>query len=241
VASSAATSLGYSTIRSEMAAFFGTFLNANTYTGSKTNDYSIVGQYVDSGGHTPTPSSGFAGDLLGVQTTLSTINDAGVRTYLKSLFNASTIPVVSNRIYGVYLPPGMQSTTQAGTQASCVNYCGYHSHFTYISPMSVSTQIKYAVFPYPSCGPCKLNALAVADMLTIVSSHEIRESATDPGNNNSYAFYDATGNEADDKCAWHNLYQMTRTAGLNFWVQPEYSNGGTVGSAVYPGPGCIVP
>ena len=64
---------------------------------------------------------------------------------------------------------------------------------------------------------------------------------TDPGNNNAYTFYDSTGNEADDKCAWHNLYQMTRTAGLNFWVQPEYSNGGTVASAVYPGPGCIVP
>jgi hypothetical protein len=75
-------------------------------------------------------------------------------------------------------------------------------------------------------------------MLTIVSSHEIREAVSDPGDNGVNAWYDAAGYEADDKCAWHNLYQMTNGG---FWVQPEYSNGGTVGSTTYPGPGCVVP
>jgi hypothetical protein len=50
------------------------------------------------------------------------------------------------------------------------------------------------------------------------------------------------GYEADDKCAWHNLYPMTNGG---FWVQPEYSNGGTTVNsgfeATYPGPGCVVP
>ncbi len=57
-----------------------------------------------------------------------------------------------------------------------------------------------------------------------------------------YAWYDSAGYEADDKCAWHNLYQMTNGS---FWIQPEYSNGGNTTAsgftAVYPGPGCIVP
>jgi len=74
----------------------------------------------------------------------------------------------------------------------------------------------------------------VIDILTIVTSHEIREAATDPDLN---AWYDAAGYENDDKCAWHNLYQTT---GTGYWVQPEYSNGGTK-NVSYPGPGCVVP
>ena len=60
---------------------------------------------------------------------------------------------------------------------------------------------------------------------------EIREAVTDP---DLSTWYDASGYEADDKCAWHNLY---RTTNGGFVVQPEYSNGG----GAYPGPGCVVP
>jgi hypothetical protein len=66
---------------------------------------------------------------------------------------------------------------------------------------------------------------AVADILTIVTSHEIREAVTDPDLN---AWYDSSGYEADDKCAWHNLYQTAN----GFWVQPEFSNKDN---------GCVVP
>ena len=68
--------------------------------------------------------------------------------------------------------------------------------------------------------------------------HELEEAVTDPDLN---AWYDSAGYEADDKCAWHNLYQINNGS---FWVQPEYSNGGTVTrsgfTATYPA-GCIVP
>ena len=78
-------------------------------------------------------------------------------------------------------------------------------------------------------------------MLTIVASHEIREAVTDPGDNGQNAWYDSAGYEADDKCAWHNLYQTTSGG---FWVQ-EFSNGGTITAsgftASYPGTGCVVP
>jgi hypothetical protein len=88
----------------------------------------------------------------------------------------------------------------------------------------------------------KRHSAPLITMLTIVSSHEIREAVTDPGDNNANGWYDAAGYEGDDKCVWHNLYQMTRGG---FWVQPEYSNGGSVTAsgftATYPGPGCVVP
>src|SRR5262245_66130099 len=84
---------------------------------------------------------------------------------------------------------------------------------------------------------CKLSTLSVADMMTIVASHEIREAVTDPQLN---AWYDDQGYEADDKCAWHNLYRMGEGG---FAVQPEYSNGGAPapGGGSYLGPGCVVP
>jgi len=91
--------------------------------------------------------------------------------------------------------------------------------------------IKYAVFPYTDCRACSIPGKQVIDILTIVTSHEIRESVTDPDLN---AWFDSAGYEADDKCAWNNLY---RTTGTGHWVQPEFSNGG----GPYPGPGCVVP
>jgi hypothetical protein len=124
----------------------------------------------------------------------------------------------------------MKVTMSGG--ASCSTFCGYHGHFNY-----GGLDIRYAVFPYLDCSACKLSTMSVADMMTIVASHEIREAVTDPQLN---AWYDASGYEADDKCAWHNLYQMGEGA---FWVQPEYSNGGatTPLGVTYPGPGCVVP
>ena len=58
--------------------------------------------------------------------------------------------------------------------------------------------------------------------------HETRESVTDAYG----AWYDVAGYEADDKCAWSNLY---RTANGNLFVQPEYSNGGTITASGFTG------
>ena len=217
VASSTATSLGWATIESQISAFVGTFLNGLA-------DYNIVGQYAVRGSN-PAPGSGFLHDKVDIKPTQSNIKDSGIQSYLTGLFNSGAVPVNANTLYGVYFPAGMRVMLQGGS--SCTSFCGYHSHFNY-----GGVQIKYAVFPYPNCSGCKLSSLTVADMLTIVSSDEIREAATDPGDSNSNAWYDKVGYEADDKCAWHNLYQLNRSAGLNFWVQPEYSNNDT---------GCVVP
>ena len=189
-----------------------------------------MGQYSDSTGSPVPAGGGLLGTVVDSKGTQSSIKDSAIRSYLAGLFNSGKLALDASGIYGVYFPSGMKVILSGGT--SCRSFCGYHSHFNYNG-----TQIKYAVFPYPDCTGCKLSSLTVADMLTIISSHEIREAATDPGENNTNAWYDAAGYEADDKCAWHNLYQLKRDSGLNFWVQPEYSNGG--GS--FPGPGCVQP
>ena len=225
VSNSTQTSLGYGTIQQQINAFVTAF--------SDVPDYTIIQQYGSRS--LISPSLANLGFYLDSQPTKSKINDSAIRSYLGSLFDSSKVPVSEDTVYGVYFPPGMRVQLQGGS--SCSTFCGYHSHFTYNG-----LQIKYASFPYLNCGGCTLSGKSVADMLTIVTSHEIREAVTDPGDHNAYAWYDAAGYEADDKCVWHNLYQMTNGG---FWVQPEYSNGGTVTrsgfTATYPGPGCVVP
>jgi hypothetical protein len=231
VSNSTQTSLGYGTIQQQVDAFVSAFGGVfSNWNNSANDDYAIVQQYGSRA--TIAPSLTNWGFYLDNQSAKGSLSDSKIRSYLASLFNASKVPADPNIIYGVYFPPGMKITLQGG--ASCSSFCGYHSHFSYNGLV-----IKYAAFPYLNCNGCSLAGKSVADMLTIVTSHEIREAVTDALGT---AWYDNAGYEADDKCAWHNLYQMT-TGG--FWVQPEFSNGGTVTrsgfTATYPGPGCIVP
>lgn len=226
VANATATSLGYSTISSQLNAFISYFGSDSKYSGSPTDDYSIVQQY---GSSNPIASGISAlGYRVDTQAAASRITDRGIQSYLATLFNSGLEAPSASTLFGVYFPSGMKVALQGGT--SCSSFCGYHSHFTYNG-----TLIKYAVFPYTDCRACSITGKSVADILTIVTSHEIREAVTD---SLGTAWYDASGYEADDKCAWHNLYQMT---GGGFWVQPEFSNGGTKSGTTYPGPGCVVP
>jgi hypothetical protein len=223
VANSAGTQ-GQATLRAEVNAFVNGFSNTKNYAQSDQDaNYSIVQQY---GTAASNPLLVWGGDYVDLASPGgSTLSDSKVRSYLGSLFGAGAIGAPdASRIYGIYFPSGTRITLQGG--ASCSAFCGYHGHFSY-----QGTDVKYAVFPYTNCRACSMPGKGIADILTIVTSHEIREAVTDPDLN---AWYDASGYEADDKCAWHNLYQ-TNTG--KFWVQPEYSNGG----GIYPGPGCIVP
>jgi hypothetical protein len=221
VANATQTSPGYTTLSAQIDAFITSFGNDSNYSSSvTTDDFSIVQQY-----GTPIWSTVHNwGAYVASQQTKSSISDSGIRGFITGLFNNGKVQAATNIIYGVYLPPGMRVMMNG---SSCSSFCGYHGHFSY-----GGVDIRYAVFPYLNCSACKLSNLTVADMMTIVASHEIREAVTDPQLN---AWYDNSGYEADDKCAWHNLYRMAEGG---FVVQPEYSNGD---GATYPGPGCVVP
>jgi len=222
---SGVTSLGYSTLQAQISAFTAAFADGRNYTQTDPNaDYTVIQQY---GQTDPISSSALSpaltslGYFIDSQSVQSSIDDTAIQSYLAGLFDLGTVPVNASVIYGVYFPAGM--TVTLDNSASCSNFCGYHGSFTYTPAAGGASQVvKYAAFPYLNCSACKLSSLSVADMMTIVTSHEIREAVTDP---NLDAWFDIAGYEADDKCAWHNLYQ---TANGGFWVQPEFSNGGRV-------------
>ena len=219
---SGVTSQSFATLQAQISAFSALFADNQNYSLSDPGaDYTIVQQYGIRNAISPNPLSPALttlGYYVDDMATRPSITDSKVRSYIAGLFQHGAVPVSANVIYGVYFPAGMKVTLQGGS--SCSSFCGYHGHFNYSG-----VDVKYAAFPYTNCSACKLSSLSVVDMLTIVTSHEIREAVTDPDLN---AWYDSAGYEADDKCAWHNLYQM---ANGGFWVQPEFSNGGTVTDA----------
>jgi len=213
-----------SAIQGDIDSFVDTFSDNQSYTSTdKTADFTIVQQYTLA--YMLHAGASFTDITHDGQRVPTNYSDGSVRSYIASLFNAGSVAPATDTIYGVYFPSGMRISSQGG--GSCSSFCGYHGHFTYNG-----MDIKYAVFPYTDCRACSLPGKRVVDILTIVTSHEIRETVTDPDLN---AWFDNQGYEADDKCAWHNLYQTTTGA---HWVQPEYSNGN---GGTYPGPGCVVP
>lgn len=201
------------TLQAYVSGFLGAF-------GGGIADYSIIQQY----GSSNPIAAGFSvlADYVGTNSTPSRISDSGVQSWLTARFNGG-IAADASTLYLVFLPPGTRSTM--GGSSSCTGYCGYHSHYTYSGK-----QIKYAVLPYLSCSGCLLSGLTTADSMSIVTAHEIREAVTDPGDSNVDAWYDSTGYEADDKCAWHNLYRLNPAG---YYVQPEYSNADS-GCVAYP-------
>ncbi len=213
------------------ATAFQTALNGFVAAFTNRPDYNVITQYSKSG-NTISGALAFRGSY--VDTTLytaftgdNTLSDTEVKSYVGNLVNgplAATLNgIATSTVINLYLPQGLVSTMggSTGCGGSNVGYCGYHS-WANVGGLHV----KYAVYPYNNCSGCSLSGKSVVDMQTIVTSHEIREAVTDPSDNGN-AWYDRQGYEADDKCAWHNLYQMA-----GYWIQPEYSNRDK---------GCVVP
>jgi len=87
------------------------------------------------------------------------------------------------------------------TSGFCTQYCGWHTHATI-----AGSDIKYAfVGNSDRCsGACEMQTLSPnrdsgADGMASIMAHEAMETVTDPDLN---AWYDSSGNEVGDKCAW---------------------------------------
>lgn len=136
----------------------------------------------------------------------ATASDAAIQAQLSAWIADGTIAKpTSNRLYFVYLPPGV--VADLGGQQSCSSFCGYHN--------SAGSGLFYAVMPFPDCDGCR-GGSPVLDALTSTSSHELCEAITDPIPGRGW--YDDANGEIGDICAW-------RTRSLDGWtVQLEWSN-----------------
>jgi len=165
-----------------------------------------------------------------VDTSASPTRAPSTSTILNEVVNAVGFNSLQDRAYyPVYIDHGRGSA----------GYCAWHSAGT-VSSGNVTKQIEFGFFfnldgdsgcdvsdSYHSVGLASLGN---------VSGHELSEMVTDPQLN---AWYDSSGSENADKCAWHFSGQPVVLGGQNWTVQGNWSNAAYGTSAGYYNRGCI--
>ena len=131
------------------------------------------------------------------------ITDAQLQTEIQNVMTLKGWTGGLNKMYFVYTSTGEGSCFDS-TSSSCAYtaYCAYHSFF-----VNGTTPVIYANMPYadpnfcyaPGNGQTSPNNDIPADAAANVSSHELTEAITDPELN---AWFDSTGAEIGDICAW---------------------------------------
>lgn len=140
--------------------------------------------------------------------------------------NAGKVPLDStgNGYYPVYtdVPRG-----NAG-------YCAWHSSGT-INGQRVQFAYFFNLDGDPGCDPGDTTTGHSQGLAALgnVSAHELSEARTDPASPG--AWYDASGNENGDKCAWtFNVPNVTFSNGTKWMVQGEWSNNAYNSGTGYP-------
>ena len=113
-------------------------------------------------------------------------------------------------------------------------YCAYHSAGT-----CGGTPVQFAFFGKldgdPGCDPADTSGQHSQGLAALahVSAHELAEAMTDPANPG--AWYDASGSENGDKCAWTFGGLLATFANGSKWkVQGEWSNAAYKAGTGYP-------
>ena len=162
-------------------------------------EYSVPGQTIG------------RGSRIGTRTIATTppgtsVSDGAIQQLLQQAIAAGTLPQPNaNTLFFLFLPPGI--AVVQGRSRSCEAFCGYHN--------ASSSNLFYAVMPYPDCSGC-LGGLSPLDALTTASSHELCEAITDPVPGQGW--YDLAHGEIGDICPW-----QTKKLGA-YTVQLEWSN-----------------
>ena len=153
-------------------------------------------------------------DYFDPSTPPAAVTDSVVQAEVKKVIAAQGKTDYS-AIYEVFTPSG--SYSQDGTDSSCggphLGYCAYHSHYV----DGAGKNVKYSIEPWAGCAGCQAFGDAALDQEHFVC-HETREAVTDALGN---AWFDRTGYEADDKCAW-SPSPFIGTGGFGY--QYEWSN-----------------
>jgi hypothetical protein len=174
--------------------------------------FNINTTYTNSSGTKVSNSVHYAGSTTDSYSRGTSLSDSAVKAVVSSAITSGRLPKDTNAVYFVL-------TSQDVNESSgfCTQYCGWHTHG------SISgSDIKFAFIGNPARCPsaCEAqstspNGNAGADGMASIISHELEEAATDPDLN---AWYDSSGEENADKCAWTFGTQHTASNGSKYNV-----------------------
>lgn len=155
------------------------------------------------------PTASISGSVLyGGQTTDSgtstRLSDTAIKAIVSNSISSGRLPNDSTGVYFV-----VTSSNVTASSGFCTQYCGWHTHATLSG-----TDIKYSFVG--NANRCLTSCAAQSsnspngnpgiDGAISVMTHELEEATTDPDLN---AWYDSSGAENGDKCAWtfgHSQY-----------------------------------
>jgi hypothetical protein len=184
-----------------------------------TPEYKTITEY--SGIQPANLGSGTA-DWFDTSTPPANVTDANVQAEVNRYLASHTFD--ANTIYEVFIPS--TSYSSSGTATSCggpsLAYCAYHSWIG-----SGTSATKYSIQPYPSCGGCQVAGWTAGQNQEHFVTHETREAVTDP---TGAGWYDSSGNEADDKCAW-SPPPFLGTGGYGYQFEWSNAAGACISSA----------
>jgi hypothetical protein len=203
---------------------------ANNLNGSAY--YNILTQYSSGSGNSAafiTNSVVLSGTANSTYTAANPTNlsDSDIQGIVQAAISNHSLPLDANGVYFVLTAPGVGESS--GFLSS---YCGWHT-----AAFLNNTWVKYAfVGDAGNNSGCSVqfgnspNGDPPVDAMISVLAHELSETVTDPILN---AWYDASGNEIGDKCAWN--FGTTFTApngstanatlgGFDYLIQQEFSN-----------------
>lgn len=178
----------------------------------------------------------WANNSYSVPTGTARVTDAQMLSMLQYAFANGKLTYDPNTLYAIFTSGTVNLGGGFGTQ-----YCAYHS-WGNVTIGGVSKQVLYAAMPdaYAKASACSNGTKSPnndphADAVVSVLVHEIEETTTDMNGN---AWYDSTGYENADKCAWNFGTTFTTAnggvanvtlGGRSFLIQQNWINSGTGG------------
>jgi hypothetical protein len=217
------------------------FVDVARDSGGTRNVYSTLTQYSDTtgriaysqtfGGSTTTTTAFPANGCPAYGITRVCLTDDQVAAQVKRVIAAKGWVAGPTHAFFLFLPKGVGTCDDAGgSECAFVAFCAYHSWAG-----SGATQVVYANVPYADTDPSgcstgqRPNGNDADDTLN-VASHEHREVIQDP---NANAWFDSSGEEGADKCAWTFGAAIGSTAtgaynqvidGHVYYIQEEWTN-----------------
>jgi hypothetical protein len=139
------------------------------------------------------------------------LTDSGVQSVVKSALSAGRLPTDINGVYFV-----LTSSNVSEQSGFCTRYCGWHTRGTINGSNIKYSFVGNATRCLNSCAAQTIgpNGNAGVDAMLSVIAHELEETATDPNLN---AWYDSSGAENADKCAWTFGSQQKQAANGAFY------------------------
>lgn len=162
----------------------------------------------------------------------ATVNYQGHGTPIATSISGDSTPAVTAAVCNEYAAnvasmPNPQSELiyvfSDMKRPSSSNYCAYHSATT-CSGQTLQYGFFWNLDGDPGCNPNDTSGLHSQGLsaLANVAAHETQEARTDPELN---AWFDSSGNEIGDKCAWtFGPSTVTFTNGSQWKLQGEWSN-----------------